>query len=816
MRLIDDYSTADRRRLAHKAIARTIPHKILRISAALAVILTVFPWLVQPASVWAATPAEFSQIAPGAQGKLAVVGAQSATLYATPGGKVLQTLLPGTTLTAYGRTGDSKWVVVRTDNGTTGWILTEQLVIFGMEDLPIMADAPPTPSTTSTPKATPASTAVKAAPATSTSAPTATATAVPPTPTPTVEPPTPTATPSPRPSPTPTPKPSPTPSPAPTSAPVLAVSTNPLAVVGGNGGKLMGAPNGSAMRDLPTGTTLTTSGRSEDNKWLYVTMSDGTTGWVAAGDVVTFNTGSLPVVDNKGAASKQTEQASAQTEITSTMATTETGATTGTVSASGTTSTTETTVLTPTSTPSAAVQFGPRPTPAADGRPTVRISADSRVNLRSGPGTDYRIIAKAQPNETLVALARNADSTWVQVELTDVAAGFGWLSADLVEASKPVTDLPVSDKVGSQPVPQPTATATTAVMPGPTTTPASGSQTSATTVKTVSTNAVQNTGPTGLSGHLVIQSAWGGTIYVYDLATGAVRTLTGGFDPSVSPDGTQVAFTREGGDGGIYVINIDGSNEHRIFGERSELRSPKWSPDGQWIVFSRSDSFYECRAIGFADICMSESQIFPKPGDNVPPAIKDRIGKIRSHVLNTFDKEQRPDFRIARIAANGGDFRDIAALDSARAPDWNQAGIVYASAAGIQKTDDKPDAQNQVVYFDNNLMDPDWQPGGGRIVFQSKQGSHWEIFGVNPDGSGLAALTKPVTTLVDHLPSNVAPAWSPDGQHIVYLSNRDANNNAGAWRVWMMNADGSNQHPLAVNIPIEYNYVNEQMVSWGK
>jgi len=48
------------------------------------------------------------------------------------------------------------------------------------------------------------------------------------------------------------------------------------------------------------------------------------------------------------------------------------------------------------------------------------------------------------------------------------------------------------------------------------------------------------------------------------------------------------------------------------------------------------------------------------------------------------------------------------------------------------------------------------------------------------------------------------------------LSNRDPNNEAGTWRVWVMNADGSNQHPLPVEIPIEYNYVGEQMVSWGK
>nr|HMN27313.1 hypothetical protein [Caldilineaceae bacterium] len=67
----------------------------------------------------------------------------------------------------------------------------------------------------------------------------------------------------------------------------------------------------------------------------------------------------------------------------------------------------------------------------------------------------------------------------------------------------------------------------------------------------------------------------------------------------------------------------------------------------------------------------------------------------------------------------------------------------------------------------------------------------------------------------DQLPSNVAPAWSPDGQHIVFLSNREANHEAGNWRLWVMDADGSNQRPLPIDVPITYNYGLEQMVSWG-
>ena len=108
------------------------------------------------------------------------------------------------------------------------------------------------------------------------------------------------------------------------------------------------------------------------------------------------------------------------------------------------------------------------------------------------------------------------------------------------------------------------------------------------------------------------------------------------------------------------------------------------------------------------------------------------------------------------------------------------------------------------------------RPNGGRIVFQSKEGPHWEIWSIAPDGGGIVALTRPVTTLVDQLPSNVAPAWSPDGQQIAYVSNRDAENDAGPWRIWVMNADGSNQRPLPLDIPIEYTFAVEQMVSWGR
>ena len=135
---------------------------------------------------------------------------------------------------------------------------------------------------------------------------------------------------------------------------------------------------------------------------------------------------------------------------------------------------------------------------------------------------------------------------------------------------------------------------------------------------------------------------------------------------------------------------------------------------------------------------------------------------------------------------------------------------VYGGA-GIQITQDAAgESQNRAVAGDFRYQDPAGQVGGDRVVFQSQEKDHWEIFAVNVDGSGLTALTRP-DVLASPLPHNVSPAWSPDGRNIAFLSNR-----TGRWRLWVMNADGSNQRLLPINVEIEYDYQAEQVVGWGR
>lgn len=79
---------------------------------------------------------------------------------------------------------------------------------------------------------------------------------------------------------------------------------------------------------------------------------------------------------------------------------------------------------------------------------------------------------------------------------------------------------------------------------------------------------------------------------------------------------------------------------------------------------------------------------------------------------------------------------------------------------------------------------PAWSPDGQSLVYQATTGINTEIFVLHVDGSTVQQLT--ATPAFDG-----HPAWSPDGTQIVFSSNR-----TGQFELWLMNADGSNQRQL--------------------
>ena len=106
--------------------------------------------------------------------------------------------------------------------------------------------------------------------------------------------------------------------------------------------------------------------------------------------------------------------------------------------------------------------------------------------------------------------------------------------------------------------------------------------------------------------------------------------------------------------------------------------------------------------------------------------------------------------------------------------------VVKADGSGLRNLTPKPVG---------TYAAPAWSPDGRKIAFVSDRDGNSEIYVMNADGSGQRSLTRNPAYDAD-------PAWSPDGRKLAFVSNRD-----GSYGVYVMNADGSGQRRLAQRNP---------------
>ena len=81
-----------------------------------------------------------------------------------------------------------------------------------------------------------------------------------------------------------------------------------------------------------------------------------------------------------------------------------------------------------------------------------------------------------------------------------------------------------------------------------------------------------------------------------------------------------------------------------------------------------------------------------------------------------------------------------------------------------------------------------WSPDGSKIALDTLSDGNWEVYVVNPDGSGKRNLTR--NPGIDRR-RGWGAAWSPEGLKIAFACVRD-----GTSEVYVMYADGSGQRRL--------------------
>jgi TolB protein len=202
------------------------------------------------------------------------------------------------------------------------------------------------------------------------------------------------------------------------------------------------------------------------------------------------------------------------------------------------------------------------------------------------------------------------------------------------------------------------------------------------------------------------------------------------FDPSWSPNGTQIAYRSDRGDEPeIWVMNADGTGQRRL----TAGLSPAWSPDGSSIAYA-------------------------SPGHDPNPPLSG----------------------ISIMNADGSGQHRVPNTDGGEYPSWSPDGKRIAFNSNLTG-----DHVMYIVDVDgSNLVDLSsvgegwqvaWSPDGRSILFTSHRDhpdNYTDVYVMRPDGSAVRRLTHDRA---------YTPAWSPDGDHIV----------ASAPGLFIMDPDGS-------------------------
>jgi len=222
-------------------------------------------------------------------------------------------------------------------------------------------------------------------------------------------------------------------------------------------------------------------------------------------------------------------------------------------------------------------------------------------------------------------------------------------------------------------------------------------------------------------------------------------------DPTVSPDGTTVAFVRRyrtGAPSELWLANIDGTREHLLTRAPAGAESPAWSPDGSMIAFAAAD-------------------------------------EPQGRAVYTI----HPDGSDLQVLAH-----DEAVVDIAWSPDGTS--IVYS---GVPVGESIFFADLWLASLDGSVpkrltqtadigeREPAWTPDGSLIAFTADDGIR-EM----PSEGGTSQIVVPWAPGDGAAPAS--PAWSPDGAYLTFVFDATP---PSASTIYVLPVGSSDPFPLA-------------------
>lgn len=416
-------------------------------------------------------------------------------------------------------------------------------------------------------------------------------------------------------------------------------------------------------------------------------------------------------------------------------------------------------ILEPTEEPTVAPTDLPPPTATAT--PLTGV-VKSTLNVRDQPTTRATLLGVLKKDDTVTLVGRTEDTSWLQINFPLGESTTAWVIAERIDTTANLESLPTTTATGpTVPATQvaviPTVAATqiaavpTAPVPS-TVAPATATPVAQTPQATVSgtvqatTTAQPTTEPPAPGGappgSILFDTFENGSFNIYKVranGTGLQQLIANASDPSLSPDGSRIAYRmrRDIGGLGIAVATSTGEFVNTVT-EESAAGYPSWSPDGNNLGYHILPSGRLSGRIQRIGVGPDNTPI--DVGIGVRPAWQPNTG-----ITVLFDGCKGPTDcgSILLLNAFEGDPNNPDLITFGTAGAWSP----NSSQIAFQAPDDKGNTQiwvanangsnrRQVTTDTGTHGMPIWSSDGAWLFYRSDQGgTGWAIMAIRTNGT---------------------------------------------------------------------------------